>query len=100
MNVLTAITKAKKSSSDLARSSQQSRKSALEILANLLEQKQNEIIAANKVDITAANELVNKKEMSEALFSRLKLDTAKIAEFTGVKCPTIQVDIAIISVTR
>ncbi len=82
-DVRTTAKLAKQAAGNLAQITAKRRTEVLELIASRLEQKQNEILEANKIDVLAAKELVAKGGMSESLLNRLKLDSTKIAELVA-----------------
>ena len=85
-SVLEVARKAKAASGLLARRTSEEKNDALLFIAERIQERAGEILAANKKDVDAAQPSVESGEMAEALFRRLKLDEAKLADIiTGVK---------------
>jgi glutamate-5-semialdehyde dehydrogenase len=85
-SVLEAARKAKAASGLLARLTSEEKNRALLFIAERILERGEEILAANKKDVDAARPSVEAGRLAEALFRRLKLDEAKLADIvTGVK---------------
>jgi glutamate-5-semialdehyde dehydrogenase len=85
-SVLELARQAKAASGVLARLTSEEKNNALLFIAERLEERAGEILAANQKDLEAARPLLESGELPEALFRRLKLDEAKLADIiTGVK---------------
>jgi glutamate-5-semialdehyde dehydrogenase len=67
------------SAGSLARMSTEDKNRALLGVARALEKFSNQILAANENDVSSARALVEKGEMPESLFQRLKLDQDKLS---------------------
>src|SRR5258706_16103796 len=79
-SVIEVARKAKTAAGVLARLSTEEKNQALQRIAEHLRQQAKEILAANHNDLAAAQPLVASGEMADALFRRLKLDEAKLAD--------------------
>jgi len=78
--------KAKAASVLLANVSTQAKDSALEAMAAALEENKRAIFDANQKDLDAALEMIEKNEMSAALYDRLKLSDAKFKDMiSGIR---------------
>jgi glutamate-5-semialdehyde dehydrogenase len=78
--------KAKSASGVLARRTTEEKNRALERIAERLGERSAEILAANRLDLEAARPQVESGELAYALFRRLKLDEAKLADIlAGLK---------------
>lgn len=77
---------AKEASLKLANLSSESKNSALNAVANSIEQSKQKIFNANAQDLIEAKKLVETGELSQAVFNRLKLDDNKMkAMISGIK---------------
>lgn len=77
---------AKEASLKLANISSELKNSALEAVANSIEENKQKIFDANAQDLIDAKKLVESSELSKAVFDRLKLDDNKMnAMISGVK---------------
>src|SRR5437868_10501291 len=79
-SVIAFARSAKAASGVLARLTDIEKNAALVLIAERIKERASEILAANKKDVDAARLLVETGEMAEALFGRLKLDEAKLAD--------------------
>jgi glutamate-5-semialdehyde dehydrogenase len=85
-SVIDLARQAKVASGALARLTSEEKNNALLFVAERLKERAGEILAANQKDLEAARPLLESGEMPDALFRRLKLDEAKLADIiTGVK---------------
>jgi glutamate-5-semialdehyde dehydrogenase len=85
-SVLEVARKAKAASGLLARLTSEEKNRALLCIAERIRERGEEILAANKKDVDAAQASVESGDLASALFRRLKLDEAKLADIvTGVK---------------
>ncbi|HXG64078.1 MAG TPA: glutamate-5-semialdehyde dehydrogenase [Blastocatellia bacterium] len=78
--VIEAAKKAKAASGALARFSTEEKNHALRNIARRLNERAEEILAANRQDLDAARPLVESGRMAESLYRRLKLDEAKLRD--------------------
>ncbi len=84
--VIDAARRARAAAGTLAGLSIEVRNAALEAVAKAIERAVAEVVAANAQDLAAARPLVDKGEMSEALFARLKLSDNKVRDMiAGVR---------------
>jgi glutamate-5-semialdehyde dehydrogenase len=74
---------ARAASRKLALLSGETRKSALAGIADALEESGSRILAANRRDLSAAEKLLSSGEMTQALFSRLRIKESGIAEMAA-----------------
>jgi glutamate-5-semialdehyde dehydrogenase len=81
--VLAAARRARSAAAGLAGLSSQKRNAALEAVAAGLERASATIVEANAHDLAAAQALVQRGEMSQALFARLKLSDAKVHDMVA-----------------
>jgi glutamate-5-semialdehyde dehydrogenase len=81
--VLDMARKAKAASHSMARLNAKSKNAILSRLSASLLERASEILAANGEDSTAARNLVEDGQLTEAAFGRLKLDPAKLSEIAG-----------------
>jgi glutamate-5-semialdehyde dehydrogenase len=81
-SVIAFAQSAKTVSGILARLTDVEKNTALALIAERIKERADEILAANKKDVEAAKPLVETGDMAEALFRRLKLDQAKLADIT------------------
>lgn len=72
--------RSQRASRSLAKSTAAQRASAINGIADALEQNSADILRANAVDVTAAADLVARGEMSAATLDRLRMDDSKLAE--------------------
>jgi glutamate-5-semialdehyde dehydrogenase len=79
-SVIAFARSAKAASGILARLTGVEKNAALGLIAERIKERAAEILVANRKDIEAARSLVDTGDMAEALFRRLKLDEAKIAD--------------------
>jgi glutamate-5-semialdehyde dehydrogenase len=79
-SVIAFAQNAKTASGILARLTDVEKNTALALIAKRIKERTDEILAANKKDVEAAKPLVETGDMAEALFRRLKLDEAKLAD--------------------
>lgn len=82
-SVIEAAKKAKLASSTLARLATEEKNRALVAVARAVEANAQAIIEANREDLKAAEPLVEKGEMAESLYRRLKLDERKIGDIVA-----------------
>lgn len=86
MNFIDIAKNAKQASLKLANLSTATKNTAIEAVANALEQNKQKIFDANTRDLQEASKMVNTGELSQAVFNRLKLDENKMtAMITGVR---------------
>lgn len=86
MSVLEIAKKAKESVGKLARMTTAEKNRVLSAMADALESRREQILAANEVDLKNAKEEVKKGKMSESLYARLKLDAGKLSDIiTGIR---------------
>jgi glutamate-5-semialdehyde dehydrogenase len=81
-SVIAFAQNAKTASGILARLTDVEKNTALALIAGRIKERTDEILAANKKDVEAAKPMVETGDMAEALFRRLKLDQAKLADIT------------------
>ena len=79
-NFLEIATKAKNASKKVATLSTEIKNKALLNIANNLKANQDKIFEANKMDLELARPLVEKGELSQSVFNRLKLDENKMRD--------------------
>ena len=79
-NFLEIATKAKNASKKVATLSTEIKNKALFNIANNLKANQDKIFEANKMDLELARPLVEKGELSQSVFNRLKLDENKMRD--------------------
>lgn len=79
-NFLEIATKAKNASKKVATLSTEIKNKALLNIANNLKANQDEIFEANKMDLELAKPFVEKGELSQSVFNRLKLDENKMRD--------------------
>jgi glutamate-5-semialdehyde dehydrogenase len=79
-SVIAFARSAKAASGILARLTDVEKNAALSLIAKHIKERADDILAANKKDVEAAWFLVETGDMAEALFRRLKLDEAKLAD--------------------
>ena len=79
-NFLEIATKAKNASKKVATLSTEIKNKALLNIANNLKANQDKIFEANKMDLELARPFVEKGELSQAVFNRLKLDENKMRD--------------------
>lgn len=79
-NFLEIATKAKNASKKVATLSTEIKNKALLNIANNLKANQDEIFEANKIDLELAKPFVEKGELSQSVFNRLKLDENKMRD--------------------
>lgn len=79
-NFLEIATKAKNASKKVATLSTEIKNKALLNIANNLKAKQDKIFEANKMDLELARPFVEKGELSQSVFNRLKLDENKMRD--------------------
>ena len=79
-NFLEIATKAKNASKKVATLSTEIKNKALLNIANNLKANQDEIFEANKMDLEFAKPFVEKGELSQSVFNRLKLDENKMRD--------------------
>ena len=79
-NFLEIATKAKNASKKVATFSTEIKNKALLNIANNLKPNQDKIFEANKMDLELARPLVEKGELSQSVFNRLKLDENKMRD--------------------
>ena len=79
-NFLEIATKAKNASKKVATLSTDIKNKALLNIANNLKANQDKIFEANKMDLELARPLVEKGELSQSVFNRLKLDENKMRD--------------------
>jgi glutamate-5-semialdehyde dehydrogenase len=79
-SIIEVAKRAKAASGILARLTDVEKNAALCAIAERIKERAEEILAANKKDLQAARTLVAEGEITEALFRRLKLDEAKLAD--------------------
>ena len=85
-DVLDIAKKAKNASIKALKLSSDIKNSALESIANALEENKETIVCANKLDLFNAQKMLDKKEITQAAFNRLKLDENKLRDMIqGVK---------------
>ncbi|HEY4932035.1 MAG TPA: glutamate-5-semialdehyde dehydrogenase [Terriglobales bacterium] len=72
----------KRASRTLAVSSSERRSAAIRAAAELIEQNRSSLLAANAVDLDAANQMLASGEINAATFERLRLTDKKLAEMT------------------
>ncbi len=85
-DVLDIVKKAKNASIKALKLSTDIKNSALESIANALEENKETIVCANKLDLFNAQKMLDKKEITQAAFNRLKLDENKLRDMIqGVK---------------
>ncbi len=85
-SVIELARKAKVASGVLARLTSEEKNNTLLFIAQRIKERAGEILAANQRDLEVARPLVESGDLPEALFHRLKLDAAKLADIiTGVK---------------
>lgn len=80
MSVIAFARSAKIASGILARLTDSEKNAALALIARRIKERTSEILAANKKDVDAARLMVEHGDIAEALFRRLKLDEAKLAD--------------------
>lgn len=86
MDFLNIAKNAKEASLKLANLSTELKNKALEAVANSIERLKDKIIEANFEDLSEARKMVEKGELSEATFGRLKLDENKMRDMiSGVR---------------
>lgn len=86
INFLEIAKNAKEASLKLANLSSELKNSALEAVANSIEQNKQQIFDANTQDLSEAKKMVESGDLSQAVFNRLKLDDNKMnAMISGVK---------------
>ena len=76
--IMALAAKAKAASGVLAQRTTAEKNAALQCIAQKLNEREGEILAANQADVEAAQGLVETGEMSDAMFQRLKLDETKL----------------------
>lgn len=81
--VIESAGRAKRALGALARLSTEEKNHALLAIAREIGEQTERILAANKKDLDAAAAMVAASEMSEAAYSRLKLDEAKVREIVS-----------------
>ena len=74
---------ARAASRKLALLSDETRKSTLAGIADALEESASRILAANRRDLSVAEKLLSSGEMTQALFSRLRIKESGIAEMAA-----------------
>jgi glutamate-5-semialdehyde dehydrogenase len=79
-SIIEIARRAKVASGILARLTDVEKNAALSAIALRIRERADDILAANKNDIEAARPLLDRGEISEALFQRLKLDESKLAD--------------------
>ena len=79
-NFLEIAIKAKNASKKVATLSTEIKNKALLNIANNLKANQDKIFEANKMDLELARPLVEKGELSQSVFNRLKLDENKMRD--------------------
>jgi glutamate-5-semialdehyde dehydrogenase len=85
-SVIAFARNAKAASGILARLTDAEKNTALSLIGEHIKERADDILAANKKDVEAAWSLVETGDMAEALFRRLKLDEAKLADILkGIK---------------
>lgn len=77
-NFIKIAQNAKEASLKLANLSTELKNSALESIANALEQNKQKLLDANAQDLTEAKKMIDSGELSQAVFNRLKLDDNKL----------------------
>lgn len=86
MDFLNIAKQAKESSLKLANLSSEVKNKALEMIANSLELHKEAIMMANSQDLIEAQKMVDREELSLAVFNRLKLDENKMRDMiSGVR---------------
>lgn len=86
INFLEIAKNAKEASLKLANLSSELKNSALEAVANSIEENKQKIFSANAQDLADAKKMVESGELSQAVFNRLKLDDNKMnAMISGVR---------------
>lgn len=79
-NFIDIAKKAKQASLEIADLSSEIKNSALNKIADMIEQNKDEIFASNKQDLISAEELVSSGEISKSVYNRLKLDENKMRD--------------------
>lgn len=79
-SVIEIAKRAKAASGILARLTDVEKNATLSAIAERIKESAEDILAANRKDLQAARTLVAEGEITEALFRRLKLDEAKLAD--------------------
>ena len=79
-NFIDIAKKAKQASLEIADLSSEIKNSALNKIADMIEQNKDEIFASNKQDLISAEELVSNGEISKSVYNRLKLDENKMRD--------------------
>lgn len=86
MEFIDIAKQAKEASLKLANLSTETKNLALKNIAEALEANKEQIMIANKMDLKEAQKMVDRGELSQAVFNRLKLDDAKMnTMIEGVK---------------
>ena len=79
-NFIDIAKKAKQASLEIADLSSEIKNSALNKIADMIEQNKDEIFASNKQDLISAEELISSGEISKSVYNRLKLDENKMRD--------------------